>query len=276
MKLLTKQDCLVRYLQMKHHNIHEESWWKCKNNHVFKSKYAYVSQDCWCRECAGTKPKNINDYICLAVEKNLEYLGMKEEKKYCLKIPKTIMIKSWWKCKNKHIFESRYNSLQQNQGCPFCLNKTESILYDFLKEKYSTSKIIYQYKVKWCKNIKCLPYDFMILNGDFKIILELDGNQHVYQVQNWDPPEMARQKDIYKMKQAIDNDHYIIRIRQQDIINNIPSKDEWINNLINSIEKIHSETQNIKEPIYLSHDSKFYDKHSEDFTIEMSKNLTTI
>ena len=54
-----------------------------------------------------------------------------------------------------------------------------------LKEKYCY--LIHQYKVKWCKNKKYLPYDFVI--PEHKVIIELDGLQHFQQVGNWKSPQ---------------------------------------------------------------------------------------
>lgn len=39
-----------------------------------------------------------------------------------------------------------------------------------------------QYKMDWCKNIKHLPFDFVL--SERKIIIELDGPQHFRQVSN--------------------------------------------------------------------------------------------
>ena len=63
-----------------------------------------------------------------------------------------------------------------------------------IKEIYPTIKR--QYKVKWCKNKLCLPYDFAI--EELKIIIELDGEQHFTQVSNWTSPETQIENDKFK------------------------------------------------------------------------------
>lgn len=65
-------------------------------------------------------------------------------------------------------------------------------------ELYPTIKD--QYKVDWCKNIKHLPFDFVL--EEHKIIIELDGESHFKQVAKWKPFEHNRDRDLYKMKCA--------------------------------------------------------------------------
>jgi very-short-patch-repair endonuclease len=77
-------------------------------------------------------------------------------------------------------------------------------------------------KYKWCKNKTYLPFDFSI--EELKIIIEIDGEQHFIQVSNWKSPELALEKDIFKMKKALEKGYTIIRIIQIDIWND---KNNW-------------------------------------------------
>jgi len=110
-------------------------------------------------------------------------------------------------------FPCQLSDVTKGIWCSFCVNKTELILYNKLGEYYSTLKR--QYKVDWCKNIKHLPFDFVI--EDRKIIIELDGKQHFEQIGNWLSPEETRKTDIFKMKCANENGFSIIRILQKDV-----------------------------------------------------------
>lgn len=74
-----------------------------------------------------------------------------------------------------------YNSFKSGHRCSMCKNKTERIVKDFLEEQYSN--IISQPKFEWCKNKKCLPFDFLI--DHLKILIEVDGRQHFKQVSKW-------------------------------------------------------------------------------------------
>ena len=94
----------------------------------------------------------------------------------------------------------------------------------------------------WCKNIKHLPFDFVI--EERKVIIELDGKQHFEQIGNWLSPQETRKNDMYKMKCANENGFSVIRILQKDVYNN---KYNWLSELYENIEKITTEkrVQNI-------------------------------
>ena len=138
------------------------------------------------------------------------------------------------------VFETQLSAINNGVWCPYCVNKTEMILYNELKCVYSNLKR--QYRVDWCKNINYLPFDFVI--EDRKIIIELDGKQHFEQIGNWKSPEENRKTDLYKMNCANENGFSVIRILQKDVYRN---KYDWINELIYNIEKIKddSHVQNI-------------------------------
>ena len=48
-----------------------------------------------------------------------------------------------------------------------------------------------------------------------KIIIELDGAQHFIQVSNWKSPKETIENDIEKMRLAVYNGYYVIRIEQE-------------------------------------------------------------
>jgi very-short-patch-repair endonuclease len=138
------------------------------------------------------------------------------------------------------VFESQLSNVTNGSWCPYCVNKTEKIFFDKLKEVYPS--LIAQFKVEWCKNKKNLPFDFVL--EDKKIIIELDGKQHFEQISNWFSPEETRKNDLYKMKCANENGFSVIRILQNDVYYN---KYDWLIELIANVEKIYDEkaVQNI-------------------------------
>jgi very-short-patch-repair endonuclease len=148
------------------------------------------------------------------------------------------------------IFPCQLSDITRGVWCSFCVNKTEKILFDKLVEKYDNLKR--QYKVDWCKNIKHLPFDFVI--EERKIIIELDGKQHFEQIGNWQSPEKNREIDIYKMNCANENSFSVIRILQKDVYNN---KYDWLIELINNIEKITNE--NRVQNIYMCKNNEYKD-----------------
>ena len=155
-------------------------------------------------------------------------------------------------CKICGVFEQKPNSHLGGAGCPVCLNKTEKRLYIWLKDLYPTT--IKEYKVEWSRNPisgNLFRYDFMI--PDIKVIIELDGMQHFKQVRNWDTPEVAMKKDIYKMQKATEKGYKVIRLLQQDVYKN---SDEWL------VENLLSEINNIdRTNIFISSIENIYDEH---------------
>ena len=113
----------------------------------------------------------------------------------------------------------------------FCKHKTEVKLYDILLPIYPT--IITQFKQEWCKNVRHLPFDFCI--PEYKIIIDLDGMQHFQQVSNWSSPEEQFENDKYKEKCANDNNYSVIRIIQDDVLNDAY---DWCKELCDAIEEI--------------------------------------
>jgi very-short-patch-repair endonuclease len=93
-----------------------------------------------------------------------------------------------------------------------------------------------EYKFSWCKNIKELPFDFVLLHE--KIIIELDGPHHFRQVSNWGKFEDNQKRDLYKMKCANENGFSVIRILQQDVLYD---KYDWFTELADNIDKIYQE-----------------------------------
>lgn len=147
-------------------------------------------------------------------------------------------------------FPCQISDITKGVWCSFCVNKTELILYNQLTQYYSTLKK--QYKVDWCKNIKHLPFDFII--EERKIIIELDGKQHFEQIGDWLSPEETRKTDIYKMKCANENGFSIIRILQKDVYKN---KYDWLKELCENIEKITNE--NRVQNIYMCKNNEYKD-----------------
>lgn len=98
---------------------------------------------------------------------------------------KSTAFKYWFNCdKCGYEFESKLCHITYGSWCPKCKYKTEDLLYKKLSDIYPTLK--YQYKVDWCKNVKHLPFDFVL--EDNKIIIELDGCAHFIQVAKWKTP----------------------------------------------------------------------------------------
>lgn len=65
------------------------------------------------------------------------------------------------------------------QRCSSSMSKYEKIFEEYLKSK--NIEYIYQYRIASCKNIKPLPFDFLIKNQ--RILVEIQGEQHYSPIQ---------------------------------------------------------------------------------------------
>lgn len=143
-------------------------------------------------------------------------------------------------------YESTLNNISNGNWCDCIVNKTEIILYNWLKNNYNYNfDIEKQKKFEWCKNIRCLPFDFCI--DELKLLIELDGRQHFEQVSNWISPEENQKIDKHKMNLANDNGYSIIRIYQPHVWNN---KNSWEINLRNAVKSYNIVTNIFIGEIY--------------------------
>jgi very-short-patch-repair endonuclease len=204
----------------------------------------YGCKDCGIEAMKTKQKTNFDDFIINANIKHknkyeysqMNYINAREKIKII--------------CKEHGEFEQTPDSHLRGCGCPYCKNKTEFILYEYLQKLY---EITTQFKKDWCKNNntnKYLPFDFCIEN--LKIIIELDGRQHFEQVMNWKTPEEQSETDIYKQKCANENEYSIIRLLQEDVFND---NYNWKTELINNIEKIKKD--NIIQNIYMCKNSEY-------------------
>ncbi len=129
-------------------------------------------------------------------------------------------------------FNSKLYNILTGSWCPFCKNKTEGKLMEFLQQQYVECKT--QLRFDWCRFSETnnyMPIDFGLINE--KVLIELDGKQHFNQVSNWTSPEEVQIKDIEKINRCIANGYSIIHINQLDVWHD---KYDWKNILINEIE----------------------------------------
>lgn len=238
-------------------NSHKEYLFDCPIcNHTFKQKLSHITRGNTCNYCH-------NRIMCLPTKNcvschNKSFASVDRSKNWSSKNKKKpnevfkssseIFIFNCDKCENE--FKSKLCHITDGSWCPNCRYKTEDMFYNKVKEFYPSLKR--QYKVDWCKNVKHLPFDFVI--EERKIIVEIDGLAHFEQVAKWKSPKHTRQRDLYKMKCANENGFSIIRILQEDVFKN---KYDWLNKLINNIEKITHD--NNVQNIYMCENNEYKD-----------------
>jgi very-short-patch-repair endonuclease len=204
----------------------KKRWFRCGIcDHSFETYLSAIKRGTWCPYCSNPPKKLCKDDNCefchaksLASHEKSKYWSDKNTIR-----PRDIFrcsdTKRWFDC---HIcdndFETTPRHVVEGKWCPYCKNKTENKLYRYLvKLKHSPER---QVKFSWCKNIRSLPFDFVIDN----IIIELDGIQHFKQVSNWDSPEQIQERDRYKEQCALNHGYFIIRLLQEEVWND---KFDW-------------------------------------------------
>jgi very-short-patch-repair endonuclease len=227
-------------------NTLDKYWFNCfKCKHIFEAPIAKITgiQKCWCNYCGNRMLcDKENCDICFNKsfasfdnKDKLDCWDYEKNKKAPREVFKSSSIHFYFKCSHGHSFNSVLYSIsgKNRTWCPDCKNKTEKILYDFLREKFLNVES--QFKAEWCKSEKTnkyYPFDFLL--EDYKIIIELDGEQHFKQVGSWKSPEHTRKRDIHKMKKANENGYTIIRLLQDDVYYN---KNNWDKELLKMIKK---------------------------------------
>ena len=98
-----------------------------------------------------------------------------------------------------------------------------------------------------------------------KLIIEIDGRQHFQQVSTWDSPEIQKPSDIEKMFLALENDYSVVRLLQEDILNNDFEWKEFI--LKNLINRSEPEIVYQNNTIYNEHEMLFYEMCVDRYSI---------
>jgi hypothetical protein len=88
--------------------------WRCKNEHIWEAWLNNVKDNnSWCPICEPKSPRRKTLQDCHILAKSFDGQCLAGE----YKNNKT---KISWKCKNGHVWEARYNDIDQGGRCPFC------------------------------------------------------------------------------------------------------------------------------------------------------------
>jgi len=111
-------------------------------------------------------------------------------------------------------FDSILYNVLSGYWCPYCKNKSEAKVLEYLSKQYPECKK--QLRFDWCKysaTNSIMPFDF----GIGSVLIELDGEQHFTQISNWDAPENVQAKDREKIQKCMQQGYSIIHISQLDV-----------------------------------------------------------
>lgn len=129
-----------------------------------------------------------------------------------------------------------YLIINNASGCPYCYkSKAEDIIEEYLKGHNFEFKT--QFRIKECKNIRPLPFDFAIFNnGELQFLLEYDGIQHFKPKFGQANLERTQLHDKMKNKFCEKNNIDLKRIKYKRIQN----QEKFAAYVISELEKILS------------------------------------
>jgi len=250
---------------------HNKYWFKCdKCCHEFdKNLVSVINSKTWCCFCGNRQLCDKNDCnSCFnksfASSDRAKYWLIGKNKTSPRDLFKLSGKKYWFKCEKNHEFNIGLIRLKNNQWCRHCINKTETIIFEYLSINYNC---VIQSIFDWCKNqltSRLLPFD--ILLPDYKLIIEIDGRQHFKIVNHWKTNvKLQQNNDKFKMKCALQNGYTVIRLVQEEVFDN---KIDWKYRLHQAI-KLYDKPQ----VIFISNIPNIYDNHVFDITDELEYNL---
>ena len=180
-------------------------------------KYAVMPNDFIsgyrCPKCGGTMQKDTEQFkreVFDLVDDEYEVLG-----EYINSQTKIRMLHG--KC--GHEYKMTPVHFLQGQRCPRCNQaKGEEKIHKFLVKMGLKTKM--QFKLKDCKNIRPLPFDFAIFKDDvLEVLIEYDGIHHFHPVSHFGGVESLkarRKNDRIKNKYCMKNQIPLIRISYTD------------------------------------------------------------
>ena len=178
----------------------------------------HLNRKCGCPNCAN----NITLALCTFIEKANSIHNNKYDYSQVNYVNNRTHIEII--CKEHGMFTQKQFSHLLGVGCPSCINKTEYKLFIKLIKIYPS--IQRQFKAEWCKQKRCLPFDFVI--EEKKKIIEMDGPQHFSQVANWRSPELQQEQDLFKTKCANENGYSVIRVLQKEVADDTLDYEELV------------------------------------------------
>jgi very-short-patch-repair endonuclease len=153
-------------------------------------------------------------------------------------------LKYKWRCRTcKHEwFALGTNVSGSGSGCPVCINKTQTKVFEYLKTLFSDARN--EVGFWWCRNPKTgSSYRYDIVCESSKLIFEIDGPQHFEYVKHFNRKrDLAeiRRIDTLKMFAAATQGYRIIRLCQRHVERN---KIDWKAAILDAIKNVSADPQ---------------------------------
>jgi hypothetical protein len=161
---------------------HKKVWWKCPlfNDHEWEDSINYrVSLNTGCKCCAGFKIVSSNCIKTLYPDLASEWHPTKNN----TLTPNDIGVGTrrhgqiWWLGNCGHEWQAYISDRIQGNCCPICnFSNGENIIEKYLN--LQKIKHEHQYRFPSCKNIKSLPFDFILFHETQLKLIEFHGRHH--------------------------------------------------------------------------------------------------
>lgn len=184
--------------------------------HIYQMSPTQISNNTGCPYCSRRKLCG-NCWKCIkksfASHDKSKFLVNPDKELGCIFL--NSHVKYLFYCKDcDDTFLMRINSIASRESwCPNHKNKTELIIYRFLKQR--GYNFIKEAKFNWSENRR---FDFYLY--DYKLILEIDGPQHYKPIPYFNTKnsfEELQQIDKWKDEKALENGLQVVRMNQEDI-----------------------------------------------------------
>ena len=188
--------------------------------------------------------------------------------------------KRTWTCLKpecSHVWIARCADIcgAQKSGCPFCVNKTEALVREFVEAALSALAPKWSIQVHgrfdWCRSVvsgHVLPFDIVVLDQRQvpRVIIEVDGRQHFSDVSfgggSMSCATANLVRDTFKSFHALQRDISMIRIAQEDVWGD--KWKSWRLVLQSALRRVVERAQ-LPSPrpshCCLAQDAKLYEKH---------------
>ena len=198
----------------------QKIWWKCPkgDDHEWEATIAnHIDAGCPC--CSGRKTVPSNCFLTTHPKIAAEWHPDKNELKNTDVTYASNKI-VWFKCPEGHEWKAKIASRTEGKGCPFCASsKGEKAI----KEHLESWKIEYisQYKFVDCRNVRPLPFDFVLFKDNKPLAaIEFQGRQHYLVVEYFGGEsghKQVKMRDKIKKEYCSQNNIPLLEIKYDQV-----------------------------------------------------------
>lgn len=224
-RLLNDSEVLDRFKQMhgnkydysnfKYSGMYSKSTIKCFIHGEFEQTSLNHLLGKGCPRCAKNYKKNATEII--------NKLKIIHNNKYDYSLIKFDVVKDVVTilCPKHKEFKQTLNNHLSGHGCPFC---NDSKGERFIEKYLIDNNILFERQKKFagCRDKNQLPFDFYLV--EYNVCIEYDGEQHFFDVLNWNNLRYTKLHDTIKDKFCEENNIILYRISYKDNIINILKK----------------------------------------------------